>query len=106
VLDGHAARGKGLLKTRQLLEVLHRWMTYLLVEPGYELQEEELAELHKETVPPPRQTDEVKREGGRGGHGSCRFSSVLQTSFTSCAEGLRSCGRRLLSQCGGGQFAC
>lgn len=41
---------------------------YLLVEPGYELQEEELAELHKETVPPPRQTDKVRREGGRGGH--------------------------------------
>lgn len=42
-------------------------MIYLFVEPGCELQEEELAELHRETVPPPRQTDEVRREGGRGG---------------------------------------
>lgn len=37
---------------------------YLLVDPVYELQDEKLAELHKETVPPPRQTDEVKKEGG------------------------------------------
>lgn len=41
---------------------------YLLVDPVYELQDKELAELHKETVPPPRQTDEVKKEEERGGH--------------------------------------
>lgn len=41
---------------------------YLLVEPGCELWEEERAELHKEIVPPQRETDKVRREGGRGGH--------------------------------------
>lgn len=54
LLDGHAAHCNGLLKIWQLLEELHRWMIYLLVEPVYELQEEELVELHRETVPPPR----------------------------------------------------
>lgn len=33
VLDGHAAHYSELLKTCQLLEVLHRWMMYLCVEP-------------------------------------------------------------------------
>lgn len=56
VLDGHAAHCNGLLKIWQLLEELHRWMIYLLVEPVHEPQEEELVELHRETVPPPRQT--------------------------------------------------
>lgn len=57
VLDGHAAHCNGLLKTWQLLEVLHRWMMYLLVEPVYELQEEELADLHKKlSLPQDRQT--------------------------------------------------
>lgn len=52
VLDEHAAYCHGLLKTRQYLEVLHRLMMHLTVEPCCGLQEEELAELHKETVLP------------------------------------------------------
>lgn len=52
VLDGHAAYCHGLFKTQQFLEVLHRLMVDLIVEPGCGLQEEEFAELHKETVLP------------------------------------------------------
>lgn len=57
VLDGHAAHCNGLLQENLAAsEELHRWMIYLLVEPIYEPQEEELVELHRETVPPPRET--------------------------------------------------
>lgn len=48
----HAAYCHWLLDTRQFLDVLHRLMMDLIVEPGCGLQEEEIAELHRKTVLP------------------------------------------------------
>lgn len=106
VLDGCAARRHGLLKTQQILGVLHRWRMYLLVGPALGLQDEELAHLREEAVPPPGKTKKARREGGRAILEATGLAGSVPTlgPLFPCVW-LRCCGRRLLSRCGRGQFA-